>query len=203
MLLKSLLPSVVCSVLFLQSMELYAGPNSSSLRLTSAERQFLELKTCREKFDIGTEKIVARKQSELSAEAFYAEVLCQPHSHYKDSPIHHIVFCDKDRGVWQCLRSEQAIRLIDGKQPLVYFENDIEAATAHAIALILRAGNYYQGEEIPDAQKSVCNITRHVGSDESEMHDVLVATCGDREIFISTWCPQKECPRIIGSRPII
>jgi len=177
-----------------------AHPSSLPLRLTGTEQQMLESLACREKFDIDAEKIVARKRGTPGAGEFYAEVLCQPHSRYKNNLVHHIVFCDKDSGWWQCRRSEQAIRLAQGSNPLVYFENDIEVAVAYKIAQSLEAGKYYQGEEMPDAQQSICNIKRHAGHGNVEMDDVLVARCGIKEIFISTWCPQTDCPRIIGSR---
>jgi len=201
--LKPLLISVACLVAAVQSIDIDAKPvsGSSPLRLTNIEQQLLEIKACREKFDIGVEKFIARKQGGV-AEEFYAEVLCQPHLFYKDIPVHHIVYCDKDKGEWQCDRSEQAIRLTHGLKPLVYFENDIEAGLAYEIALKLEAGKYYQGEELPDAQQSICNIKRHIDRNNNETQDVVVAKCGDKEIFVSTWCPQKDCPRIIGSRSI-
>lgn len=175
---------------------------SSAVRLTSIEQQLLESKACRERFNAGVEKIVARRQTGSGIEEFYAEVLCQPHSRYRDNPIHHIVYCDKDKGEWQCVRSEQAMRLMHGKQPLVYFENNIDAKLAYEIALRLEKGLYFQGEEMPDAQQSVCNIRRHSDREENETQDVVIAKCGNKEIFVSTWCPQKECPRIIGTRSI-
>jgi hypothetical protein len=171
--------------------------------LSQKEEEQLASIACREKFNIGVEKIAANAQNRSGPDDIYAEVLCQSHSKYNDNPMHHVVYCDKDKVTWRCYRSEQAIRLIAIKSALVYFDNDIDAATILSIAQMLVSSKFYQGEELPDLRASTCSIRRYSSFDNVRMPDVLVTTCAGREIFISTWCPQKECPRIIATRVMI
>ena len=174
---------------------------SHPVHITAQEQQLLESKACRDKFNTGTERIVARTDTSSTPDV-YAEVLCQSHAQFKDSPVYHVVFCDRNEAEWHCERSEHAIRM-SSNRALVYYADDVDTATAYAIAVKLASVKRFQGEAMPDMQKSVCNIQRFVTFDNTSLPNVFVATCNLREIFLSTWCPQQECPRIIGTRVMV
>jgi hypothetical protein len=173
------------------------------VRLTQKEKVLLESLACREKFDIAIDKIIASGDAQSNPKEVYAEVLCQPHANFKLNAIHHVVFCEKNGARWKCPRSELAIRMNDDGHALIYFEDDIAIETAYNIVIKLANSKYYQGEDVPKPNQSVCNIHQHFNDDHVPVPDVYVAHCELHEVFISTWCPQQECPRIIGSRIIV
>ncbi|MES1190264.1 MAG: hypothetical protein ABUS47_04205 [Steroidobacter sp.] len=174
---------------------------SHAVHITTQEQQLLELKACRDKFNTGTERIVARTDASSTPDV-YAEVLCQSHEQFKHSPVYHVVYCDRNADTWHCERTERAIRT-DGNRALVYYAEDVDTAIAYAIIVKLASIKRFQGEAMPDMQKSVCNIQRFATFDNTSLPDVFTVTCENREILVSTWCPQQECPRIIGSRIIV
>ena len=172
------------------------------VRLTQKEKVLLESLACRDKFDIAIEKVVASGDAKSNSKEVYAEVLCQPHDKYRLNTIHHVVFCEKHGAIWKCLRSELAIRMNDETHALIYFEDKIAIETAYEILIKLATSKYYQGEEVPNPNQSVCNIHQHFNDDHVLVPDVYVANCELHEVFVSTWCPQQECPRIIGKREL-
>ena len=172
------------------------------VRLTQKEKVLLESLACRDKFDIAIEKVIASGDAKSNPKEVYAEVLCQPHDKFKLNAIHHVVFCEKHGAIWKCPRSELAIRMNDDSHALIYFEDNIAIETAYDIIIKLANSKYYQGEDVPKPNQSVCNIHQHFNDDHMPVPDVYAATCGTQEILISTWCPQQECPRIIGKREL-
>ena len=201
---RHLLPIALCLLCIAATFRTTALVSSefNSLQLTHKEQQLLESLTCRNKFNVGADKIIASGDARTNPTESYAEVLCRPHDNFKLNSIHHVIFCEKHRSPWKCPRTELAIRMNDNTHALVYFEDDIRIDTAYSIVMKLASSKYYQGEDIPKPEKSVCNIHHHFNDDHQLVPDVYVATCGIQEVFISTWCPQQECPRIIGKRII-
>ena len=172
------------------------------VRLTQKEKVLLESWACRDQFNLGMDKLVALGNARFKPDSIHAEVLCQPHANFKLNAIHHVVFCEKHGAIWKCLRSELAIRMNDETHALIYFEDDIAIETAYNIIIKLANSKYYQGEDVPKPNQSVCNIRHHFNDDHVAVSDVYVASCELQEVFISTWCPQQECPRIIGKREL-
>lgn len=180
-----------------------ATPDDSyPLRLTGKEQQLLESITCRDKFNVGADKIIANGNAPSNPDDTYAEVLCQTHDTFKLHSIHHVVFCEKHRSPWTCPRSELAVRMNDRSHALVYFEDDIAIDTAYDIVMKLAMSKYYQGEDVPKPDQSICNIHHHFNDDHELVPDIYAVTCGTQQVLISTWCPQQECPRIIGNREL-
>ena len=171
-------------------------------RLKQKEKLLLESLACREKFGVAVDKIIANSDAQSNPNGVYAEVLCQSHDNFKFNAIHHVVFCEKNSPIWNCPRSELAIRMNDSSHALIYFEDDIAIETAYNIIIKLANSKYYQGEDVPKPNQSVCNIRHHFNDDHVAVSDVYVASCELQEVFISTWCPQQECPRIIGKREL-
>jgi len=172
------------------------------VRLGQKERLLLESWACRDQFNLGMDKLVALGNARFKPDSIHAEVLCQTHDNFKFNAIHHVVFCEKHSAIWKCPRSELAIRMRDNSHSLIYFEDDIGIETAYNIVMKLAASKYYQGEEVPKPDQSTCNIRHHYNNDHALVPDVYVASCELQEVFISTWCPQQDCPRIIGKEGV-
>lgn len=166
------------------------------------EQQLLESMTCADTFNLSIDRIIALADSQSNPGSIFAEVLCKSHDAFRSNSIQHVVFCEKHRAAWKCPRSELAIRMTDNTRALIYFEDDIEVEIAYNIVTKLAASKYYQGEDIPKPNQSICNIHHYFNDDHKLVSDVYAATCGTQQVLISTWCPQQECPRIIGKREL-
>jgi hypothetical protein len=200
--LDRLLMITVYSILIiaLSSSQTIASTALFPYNFTNQEAGLLESKSCMERYGLKVEKIIASSNAKTNPDEVYAEVLCESHDEYKFNPIHRVVFCERHHASWDCTRSELAIRVNEANRALIYFEDDVAAETAYNITLKLATSKYFQGEDIPKPGQAVCNIRQHFNDDGQLVPDVYVATCGTREVFISTWCPQQECPRIISNR---
>lgn len=197
-----LLLTMLCILLVIPSTQLHATEFNDLFRyhFKHQEQQLLGSITCADKFNLDVDKMTALGNTRSNPNSIFAEVLCRSHDHIKSNNIQHVVFCEKSRSSWKCPRSELAIRMNDESHALIYFEDDIGIETAYSIVKKLAASKYYQGEDIPKPASSICNIHHHFNDAHALVPDVYAATCGTQQILISTWCPQEECPRIIGKR---
>ena len=73
--------------------------------------------------------------------------------------------------------------------------SDEESLTAVAIVKGLAAQGHYFGQR-PQKSTDACYVAAMQAS------DVYRVTCHGWQSLVSTWCPQKTCPRLIESTPM-
>ena len=190
--MKPLLPLILTA--FIAS---FAAPARSAevhpLQFTLAERSELEAKACQSRHGTKLQTLEGRRYGTAANAAAVAEVHCAPGEMFRNAPVHFVVQCEREKGVWTCQGEWREFSMRAGTQFIqARVEGEISLAQSFEVIQKIAAGGTFQGYPLQKSLVSPCYV--HKGAAQ-EFIDVK---CRGWYIVVSTWCPQGECPRVFS-----
>ena len=163
------------------------------LQLDQAQRAAIEMAACRDRHDLGVEKIEGRVYGQGENASAVAEVHCISHGVFIDNPMHYVVQCTREQRQWLCQGEWTEIIVAAQSDPItVRVEGEIPLGVSYLTINKLAGSGSFQGYPLREALASPCYV--HKGTTK-EFIDVR---CEGWHIIVSLWCPQDDCPRVFS-----
>jgi hypothetical protein len=165
----------------------------SPIELSPSDKRVLEKLVCRESHQMPLARADGTVFDDGFARAVSARVECAPHDHIKDKPIRFATDCKKDGQEWKCVVPSQLEMVVAvGERDVLLTISGTEPAWAHEAIRKLEVTGFIRNDAGVTAGPPRCSISR--GMQIPEWYHVR---CLGRDITISTWCPQGDCPTVV------
>jgi hypothetical protein len=166
------------------------------VKLTEPERALIERTACTSPHAVGAEDIKPWTH-QRGGRADGAEVRCRPHTKTDGKDLRYFAQCSREKSAWTCGDGGLEIAVpVEDREVIVRF-TDLPPAIAESMIVKLAKGGWLR-EQPTHPLPEVCEISK------DSVPEWLRVDCDGWGITMSTWCPQDECPRVIGaSREIL
>jgi hypothetical protein len=167
---------------------------SFPIDLSPIEERELEDLACKRKHGVLMDRVQAHRYQYESERSEYAQAFCKPHGSYEGKQMRYVVSCEKKRRDWKCGEPDLEVILAVGQADVAFSFGDLDFDWAYdAVSKLVKEGWLTANRDDSNVIRR-CTLQRHFIPEWFSVH------CLDREITISTWCPQEECPSIVSSR---
>jgi len=164
--------------------------------LTSRERLAVESLACLQRHKVNAEDMQAFWLRRYSGQtAIRVAVRCASHGSQLSDPAFYEVNCIGKGASWECGESRLMVRISMQDRTYEVHSSTDQSLAAVAIVKGLAAQGHYFGQR-PRKTTEACYV------EALRPSDVYRVTCHGWQSLVSTWCPQKTCPRLLESAPM-
>ena len=172
-----------------------ASPVSRAQALSSKERSTIESLICVQRHKVSATSMQASSLRRSSGpDRFQVTVRCTSHGDQLGDPAFFEAHCIGRAASWECSDSGLVVQTTIHDRKYEVHSSIEDSLTAVAAIRGLAAQGYYFGQQERRSTDS-CYVEPMTAS------DLYRVSCHGWQAIVSTWCPRKECPRLLESTP--
>lgn len=161
--------------------------------LPLTEQRRLEHLACERKHGVSVDRIQAHRYRDEPERSEFAWVFCKPHGSHDGKPLRYVVSCEREKRDWRCGESDLEVLFAIGKIDVAFSFGGLDFDWAYGSVLkLVKEGWFPSAPESASPRR--CTVRKDV------IPEWFSVNCLGREITISSWCPQDDCPSIVSSR---
>jgi hypothetical protein len=189
---------LVVAILFLVTATIAdadANPRTRSQALSSKERSTIESLTCVQRHKVSATSMQALLLKRSSGpDRFQVTVRCASHGEQLGDPAFFEAHCIGRAASWECSDSGLVVQTTIYDRTYEVRSSIEDSRTAVAAIRGLAAQGHYFGQQERRSTDS-CYFEPLAAS------DLYRVSCHGWQAIVSTWCPRKDCPRLLESTP--
>lgn len=172
-----------------------AALNYKPIKLSEAEKNFLEETVCKKTRQLNAKKINAFSFSATAARPAYtsARVECEAHETYPQGLAHYVDECTLKGVDWECPPPQLELNVTLNKRAVTLRPWSMAPEKAYNLLQTISAKGQFQGISLDQAIGNSCDVGT------TKDREIFELNC-DSLITVSYWCPQKKetgCPRVL------
>jgi hypothetical protein len=172
------------------------NPLARSQVLSSKERSTIESLTCVQRHKVSaTSMQFSSLRRSSGPDRFQVTVRCTSHGAQLGDPAFFEAHCIGRAASWECSDSGLVVQTTIHDRKYEVHSSIEDSVTAVAAIRGLAAQGYYFGQQERRSTDS-CYVEPLTAS------DLYRVSCHGWQAIVSTWCPRKECPRLLESTPM-